>query len=38
MIWGVVIGTLATMFVAAPVAYITDARRGAKNAAKAVKA
>ncbi|MCM1163825.1 MAG: protein translocase subunit SecD [Muribaculaceae bacterium] len=27
MIWGVIIGTLATMFVAAPVAYITDARR-----------
>ena len=27
MIFGVVIGTLATMFVAAPVAYITDARR-----------
>ena len=35
MIWGVIIGTLATMFVAAPVAYITDARRGAKNKAKA---
>lgn len=27
MIFGVVIGTLATMFIAAPVAYITDARR-----------
>ncbi len=27
MIWGVVIGTLATIFIAAPVAYITDARR-----------
>ncbi|WP_301196881.1 protein translocase subunit SecD [uncultured Duncaniella sp.] len=27
MIFGVVIGTLATMFVAAPVAYLTDARR-----------
>ena len=27
MIFGVIIGTLATMFVAAPVAYITDARR-----------
>ena len=38
MIWGVIIGTLATMFVAAPVAYITDARRGAKNAAKVAKA
>jgi len=30
MIFGVVIGTLATMFVAAPVAYITDARRKRK--------
>lgn len=29
MIFGVVIGTLATMFVAAPVAYITDSRRNA---------
>ena len=27
MIFGVIIGTLATMFVAAPVAYLTDARR-----------
>ncbi|MDE5800071.1 MAG: protein translocase subunit SecDF, partial [Paramuribaculum sp.] len=27
MIFGVVIGTLATIFVAAPVAYLTDARR-----------
>ena len=35
MIWGVVIGTFATMFVAAPVAYLTDARRAGKNAAKA---
>ncbi|MDE5750321.1 MAG: protein translocase subunit SecF, partial [Duncaniella sp.] len=35
MIWGVIIGTLATMFVAAPVAYITDARRHGKNAVKA---
>ena len=32
MIFGVVIGTLATIFVAAPVAYLTDARRN-----KAVK-
>ncbi|MDE6556232.1 MAG: protein translocase subunit SecD, partial [Duncaniella sp.] len=35
MICGVVIGTLATLFIAAPVAYLTDARRnkGAKAAA-----
>ncbi len=32
MIFGVVIGTLATIFVAAPVAYLTDARRGRKAA------
>ncbi len=32
MIWGVIIGTLATMFVAAPVAYIIDARRSKKAA------
>ncbi|MCI9285166.1 MAG: protein translocase subunit SecD [Muribaculaceae bacterium] len=34
MIFGVIIGTLATMFVAAPVAYLTDSRRnkGAKTA------
>ena len=31
MIFGVVIGTCATMFVAAPVAYLTDSRRNAKN-------
>ena len=37
MIFGVIIGTLATMFVAAPVAYLTDSRRGA-NKNKAVKA
>ena len=30
MIFGVVIGTLATLFVAAPVAYLTDARRSRK--------
>lgn len=30
MICGVVIGTLATIFIAAPVAYMTDARRGGK--------
>ena len=35
MIFGVIIGTLATMFVAAPVAYLTDARRGVKKNAKA---
>ncbi len=33
MIFGVVIGTLATIYVAAPVAYLADARRN-KNAAK----
>ncbi|MCM1519373.1 MAG: protein translocase subunit SecD [Lachnoclostridium sp.] len=32
MIFGVIIGTLATIYVAAPVAYITDTRR--KNAGK----
>lgn len=37
MIFGVVIGTLASIFVAAPVAYLTDSRRnkGKKAAAKA---
>ena len=35
MIFGVIIGTLATIYVAAPVAYITDARRSAKKAVKA---
>ncbi|WP_303031550.1 protein translocase subunit SecD [uncultured Duncaniella sp.] len=30
MIFGVIIGTLATIFVAAPVAYLTDARRNGK--------
>ena len=34
MLIGVIIGTLATMFVAAPVAYLTDARRKAKKASK----
>ncbi len=34
MIFGVIIGTLATIFVAAPVAYLTDYRR-AKKAVKA---
>ncbi|MCM1029189.1 MAG: protein translocase subunit SecD [Pseudoflavonifractor sp.] len=32
MIFGVIFGTLATMFIAAPVAYLTDARRNAKAA------
>ncbi|WP_304968917.1 protein translocase subunit SecD [uncultured Duncaniella sp.] len=32
MIFGVIIGTLATIYVAAPVAYLTDARRNAKKA------
>ena len=32
MIFGVVIGTLATMFVAAPVAYLTDSRKNKKAA------
>ncbi|MDE6825660.1 MAG: protein translocase subunit SecDF, partial [Paramuribaculum sp.] len=31
MIFGVVIGTLATIFIAAPVAYLTDSRRNSKN-------
>ncbi|MDE5905184.1 protein translocase subunit SecD, partial [Duncaniella sp.] len=35
MIFGVIIGTLATIYLAAPVAYLTDARRNAKKAAKA---
>ena len=35
MIFGVIIGTLATIYVAAPVAYITDTRRNAKKAVAA---
>ena len=35
MICGVVVGTLATIFIAAPVAYITDTRRGGKITAAA---
>lgn len=35
MIFGVVFGTLATMFIAAPVAYLTDSRRNAKAARRA---
>lgn len=35
MIFGVIIGTLATIYVAAPVAYLTDARRNTKKAVKA---
>lgn len=38
MIFGVVIGTLATIFVATPVAYLTDSRRNKSKAAKAAKA
>ena len=34
MIFGVVIGTLATIYLAAPVAYLADARRNKKAAAK----
>lgn len=37
MIFGVIIGTLATMFVAAPVAYITDSRRDRTAVRKAAK-
>ena len=32
MLFGVVVGTLATMFIATPVAYITIQRRSAKTA------
>lgn len=32
MIFGVIIGTCATIFIAAPVAYITDSRRNKKSA------
>jgi preprotein translocase subunit SecF len=35
MLLGVIIGTCATIFIAAPVAYLTDARR--KKAAVAKK-
>ncbi len=35
MIFGVVFGTLATMFIAAPVAYLTDARRNSKPGKRA---
>ena len=31
MLFGVIIGTLATIYVASPVAYLTDARRNAKK-------
>lgn len=37
MIFGVFIGTLATMFVAAPVAYITDSRRNRTAVRKSAK-
>lgn len=32
MIFGVIIGTLATMFIAAPVAYLTESKKSAKKA------
>jgi preprotein translocase subunit SecF len=35
MILGVIIGTMATIFVASPVAYLVDARAKAKAAKKA---
>lgn len=35
MIMGVIVGTLATIYIASPVAYLTDARRKAKAARKA---
>lgn len=38
MILGVVVGTLATIYVASPVAYLTDSRRKAKKAAKEMAA
>ncbi|MDE6279451.1 MAG: protein translocase subunit SecF, partial [Paramuribaculum sp.] len=38
MIFGVIIGTLATMFIAAPVAYLTDSRRHGRNNGKAISA
>lgn len=37
MIWGVVIGTLATIFIASPVAYLADSRRNKKAAAVPTK-
>lgn len=37
MIFGVIIGTLATMFVAAPVAYIADSRRNRTAVRKSAK-
>ena len=37
MLFGVIIGTFATMFVAAPVAYLTDSRRNKGKAAQAAK-
>jgi SecD/SecF fusion protein len=38
MIWGVIIGTLATIYIASPIAYITDRHRNKSKAAKEVKA
>ncbi len=38
MLWGVIIGTLATIYVASPVAYVADARRQAARAKASKKA
>jgi preprotein translocase subunit SecF len=35
MLVGVIVGTLATIYVASPIAYMTDRRRNAKKAKKA---
>jgi len=37
MMFGVIIGTLATIFVASPVAYLTDRRRNTTKKAVAAK-
>ena len=38
MIWGVVIGTLSTIYIAAPVAYLSDSRRSKKSTQLTTKA
>ncbi len=38
MLFGVIVGTLATIYVACPVAFLTDSRRRNSSAAKAAKA
>lgn len=38
MIWGVVIGTLSTIYIAAPVAYLSDSRRNKKSSQLTTKA